>query len=343
MAFGSFLAGVAKAGSEDIEKRRSNALEIKLESEKVRMAAEEAKRKFEYERFGPEASRSLGALGGYATQAGEQFSTPQAALFAAQGRAQTAADAKDARGRPTLSGEQIMTMLPDGSSLGLDPLKQYPYSMATFATNATRMGMGTADMKNTLVGIEAFDKGVKGLKAKYDSFAPGNPLINTAQEKWSSLTKGWTLNADKANDEEGSALESGLADKFKQEALASADNAEVGDMLATKISLAMEFARATNGARPSDRDFLNALKVIPDYSSDPKLRELRFSHLAEASDNKREAIFRQAPKLRQAPKEEPKSNYSGLSAKEALGLMVKRFEEKEKAKAEAAKAAQKAR
>lgn len=91
MGFGSFLAGAANAGSADIEKRRDSALEIKMRSALLQQESDnrlkEMQQKDNLERFGPEASASIGKLGDYQAQPGERFTPSQASIFQGYGKA----------------------------------------------------------------------------------------------------------------------------------------------------------------------------------------------------------------------------------------------------------------
>lgn len=299
--FGSFLGGAADAGKEDLSKRRDYALNLKLQSRLIEQQLEKEKQLEDYKRLSPQGTSYLGSLsgaeGGNIYGPGQRVSAAEGGLLGGLQKAQIGARAK-ASSRPTIKGAMIMNNLPNGQELGLDPEADYPIAMANFATSATRMGMGTADMRNQLTSISSFEKNVESLKAKYDSFEPGNPLIKTAEEKWASLLKGYSPTGNRTAMEASSDL--------KHDVALNADNADIADMLTQRINLAMEYARATNGSRPSDKDFENALKVIPAYSADEKLRNLRFESLSSNATNKREAVYEQAPKLK--PKQESRAS-----------------------------------
>lgn len=295
MDFGSALGGAADAGSADIIQRRTNALEYKMKSRLIEDELNSQEQMYDYRKLSPETTKFLGTQAGgdlgNIFEPGKRISGEEASFLNSQAVAQT--KARTGRGGPTISGREIKALLPVGSVDSLEDDKQYPMSMASFATNAARMGMGTSDMRNQMASISSFDKSVTDLQNKYDSFSPSNPLAKTIEEKWASITKGWTNS--KMSTKAGSLAENGTPDELIAGIYRDADNAEVADMLAQRVSLAIEYARATQGARASDKDFANALLVIPQYSGDVKLRQLRFDALRKMSSNKMSGLAPLAP------------------------------------------------
>lgn len=296
--FGSFLGGAADAGSADIVERRTDALQYKMKSRLIEDELNAQERLYDYKKFSPETTALIGTDAGKERGLGnifgpgQQISSEEGNWYGGLDKARMSAST-GRRGSATISGKEIKSLLPAGSVDSLEDNKQYPMAMATFASSAARMGMGTADMRNQLAAIGSFDKSVQDLQNKYDAFSPSNPLLKTIEEKWAAITKGWTT--DKSSTKAGSLAENGTPDELIAGIYRNADNAEVADMLAQRVSLAIEYARATQGARASDKDFTNALLVIPAYSGDVKLRNLRFSALRKMSSNKMSGLAPLAP------------------------------------------------
>lgn len=288
----SFLQGLAQGASKELSDQEARAFQLKLQSAQIEAQVQAATVQHQRSLASPDVTAKVFGNAGMTPKPGQQETVPALGLLQSGFNAQQRARGSQ---RPTVKGSFIMDNLPNGKELGLDPNGDYPMAVANFASNVTKIGMGTADMRNQLTGITSFEKNLSALKETYDSFEPSNPSVKLAEEKWAELLRGYSPTGNRT------AVEA--AADLKDRAM-NADNADVANMLAMRINLAMEYARATNGARPSDKDFENALKVVPGYSADSKLRDLRFESLSSNSASRRQAIFEQAPKLK--PGDEPK-------------------------------------
>ena len=297
MGFGAFLGGAAAQGSKEISDQDDRAFKLKLQNAQIEgqikaqtRQQEEAARLAQVDEG---TSKKLREWAGISPKEGP-MNAQSASTALGMGKAMHQPTGSG-RNSVTMSGKMIMDNVPKGKELGLDENTMYPMAVANFLRAATKDNMGTAEMRNQVVGILTFQESLDALEAKYKQFDPSNPASKTASQMWAGLTKGYSFTGKKSA--------AGAAQELKDEVLRSADNADVADMLLSKIQVALDLTKATSGGHASDLDLKLNMQVVPDYTGDVKLQGLRFQSLRDRSNTKMSVIGKAAPKIVEKPEE----------------------------------------
>lgn len=164
-----FFAGMAEAGSRDLEKRRDSALEIKMRSALLEQQAQEAEKaaisKNKREQFSPEGTAALGDLAGVGYKTGQQIGqhegTVMGGLAAAGIKADATKSAFDAKGNKVsqfhMNGK-VYERVQDrsGSTISLKPIGLDSTTSADVSKAEALYGTYNQNLEDIKVKIQGF-------------------------------------------------------------------------------------------------------------------------------------------------------------------------------------------